>query len=60
MSSFVPQLNTFPTLQYVVPMGTGAQVEGAPPPVEYVVLLTFVKTINPECVLFQPTALIVF
>jgi len=58
MSSFIPQLNIFAAFQYVVPMRTDAQVEGAPPPAEYVVLLTFVKTINPECVLFQSTALI--
>jgi hypothetical protein len=39
-------------------MSKGAQVEGAPPPAEYTVLLTLVRTINPERVLFQPTALI--
>jgi hypothetical protein len=38
-------------------MGNGAQVEGGPPPAEYTVFLTLVRTINPECVLFQSTAL---
>jgi hypothetical protein len=47
----------FPTFQYVVPMGNGAQVEGGPRPAEYTVFLTLVRTINPECVLFQSTAL---
>jgi hypothetical protein len=39
-------------------MSNGAQVEGAPPPAEYTVLLTLVRTINPECVLSQFAALI--
>lgn len=53
-----PQLNIFPAFQYVVPMSTGAQVEGAPPPAEYTVRLSLVQKINPECVFFQSTALI--
>ncbi|KAN0109848.1 argonaute-like protein [Russula decolorans] len=31
-----------------IPMGNGAQVEGGPPPAEYTVFLTLVRTINPE------------
>jgi hypothetical protein len=53
-----PPAQYFSTFQYVVPMSNGAQVEGGPPPAEYTVVLTLVRTINPECVLFQSTALI--
>jgi hypothetical protein len=52
----MPQLKNFTAFQYVVPMSNGAQVEGAPPPAEYTVFLTLVRTINPECILFQSTA----
>jgi hypothetical protein len=58
MSSFIPQLNIFPTFQYVVPMSKGVQVEGGPPLAEYSVFLTLVNTINPEFVLFQSSALV--
>ena len=51
------QLNILPTFQYLVPMSTGAQVEGAPPP-EYTVHLGFAGSINPEYVLLQSIALI--
>ncbi len=57
LSSFIPLLNIFPLFQYVVPMGNGAQVEGSLQHVECTVLLTLVRTINPECVLLQSTEL---
>ena len=56
MSSLIPQLNIFPSSQYVVPLSNGTQVENAPPPAEYTVLLSLSRTINPEYILFQSAA----